>query len=68
MTVEWQARPTTPAEDVQAVGVAVGIAVATGVVTFWLVRTLLGRDAIELGPPALPPASEPRRLPGATDS
>lgn len=68
MTTEWRARRTTKAEDAQAVGVAAGVAFATGAITFWLVRTLLGRDAIELAPPALPPADEPRRLPGASDS
>lgn len=68
MSTEWRVRPTTKAEDAQAVGLAATVAVATGAVTFWWVRTLLGRDPIELDPPALPGPEEPRQLPGASDS
>ena len=66
MTSEWRPRSTTPEEDAQAVAVAVGAGIAVGAVTFWLVRTFLGRDAIDLEPPpterALEPPVEPGRI------
>lgn len=72
MSVTFRPRDTTPAEDAQALGVAVGAALAVGTVTFWVVRTLLGRDAVELEPGHLPAADETRterRLrPGGVDA
>lgn len=53
MSVDWRPRDTTPAEDARALLMAVGAGAAVGAVTFWLARTLLGRDAVQIEPPAL---------------
>ncbi len=54
MSTDWRPRDTTPEEDARAAVVAVGVGVAVGAVTFWLTRTLLGRDGVSIRPPAGP--------------
>jgi hypothetical protein len=66
MSSDWRPRDTTPGEDAQALFLAVGTAAAVGAVTFWLTRTLLGRDRIRLDPPVPgrgeAPTGEPPRI------
>ena len=60
----WIHTPPGRRETGAAAGAAVAVAVGTGLVTFWLVRTLLSREAVEVRPPAITTADEgPGRLP-----
>jgi hypothetical protein len=66
MNGDWRPRETTPVEDAQALILAVGTAAAVGAVTFWLAKTLMGRERIRIEPPELDrpqaPADETGRL------
>lgn len=60
----WIPTPPGPKETSAAAGAALVVGLGTAAVTFWLVRTLLSREPVELRPERLPPGQEgPGRLP-----
>lgn len=60
----WIPTPPGPRETGTAVAAAVVVGAGTAAVTFWLVRTLLSREPVDLRPRSLPPGDEgPGRLP-----
>lgn len=60
----WIPTPPGRRETGAAAGAALVVGLGTAAATFWLVRTLLAREAVELRPERLPPAEEgPGRLP-----
>ena len=46
-------------ETTTAAVAAMAVAAGTATLTFWLVRTLLSRDAVDLRPPNAPPRLPP---------